>query len=280
MGLFDNSKRFTETENRIKRQLLQQGASKKDVDQITTRLKNDIKNIPLPKIAIIGFTGVGKSTTLNALFNAGQPTSNIRACTQNEAPIIGDVSKYIGSKGSVIIYDMPGLGEDIYSDKKHFETYRKVLPIVDIAIWTFHTGDRSMTPMQEALQGLIKYLGNDFQEKLMFAINKADAISPGESAWNSNLNAPSPEQRKNIAELETYVREKIRQIMPRWNGPIVTYSAKTRFRLSQLMTAMIETLPKDRRWVLDAVADVADPIALMQNEYRDYVKSLQKKRNY
>lgn len=279
MNFFNNSRKFTETENRVKEQLLHQGASLKEIALITEQLKNEIKNVPLPKIAIIGFTGVGKSTTLNALFNAGQPTSNVRACTQKEAPIIGDVSKYTGSKGSVIIYDMPGLGEDIYSDRKHFETYKKVLPIVDIAVWTFHTGDRSMTPMQEALQGLINYLGNDFQEKLMFAINKADAISPGESAWNATLNSPSPEQRKNITELESYVREKIRQIMPRWNGSIVTYSAKTRFRLSQLMTAMVETLPQERRWVLDAVADVADPSVLINNEYRDYINKLRKQTN-
>lgn len=243
---------------------------------MTKQLKSEIKNVPLPKIAIIGFTGVGKSSTLNALFNAGQPISNVRSCTQKEAPIIGDVSKYTGSKGSIIIYDMPGLGEDVYSDKKHFETYRKVLPIVDIAVWTFHTGDRSMTPMQEALQGLLKYLGNDFQNKLMFAINKADAIAPGESAWNKDLNSPSAEQRRNIAELERYIKEKIRQIIPTWNGPIVTYSAKTHFRLSQLMTAMVETLPKERRWVFDAVADIADPTVLMNNEYRNYVRSLQK----
>lgn len=273
---FNRTKMISDTENSIKKQLLQQGASKKEIEQVTKQFKNEIKNVPLPKIAIIGFTGVGKSSTLNALFNAGQPTSDVRSCTQNEAPIIGDVSKYTGSKGSVIIYDMPGLGEDVYSDQKHFETYKKVLPIVDIAVWTFHTGDRSMTPMQEALQGLIKYLGNDFQSKLMFAINKADAIAPGESAWNKDLNSPSPEQRRNIAELERYIKEKIRQILPMWNGPIVTYSAKTHFRLSQLMTAMIETLPKERRWVLDAVADIADPTVLMNNEYRNYVRSLQK----
>lgn len=273
---FKKTEISSETENSIRKTLIQQGASKKEIDLVTKQLKNEIKNVPLPKIAIIGFTGVGKSSTLNALFNAGQPTSDVRSCTQNEAPIIGDVSKYTGSKGSIIIYDMPGLGEDVYSDKKHFETYRKVLPIVDLAVWTFHTGDRSMTPMQEALQGLINYLGNDFQNKLMFAINKADAIAPGESAWNTALNSPSPEQRRNIAELETYIKQKIRQILPTWHGSIVTYSAKTHFRLSQLMTAMVETLPKERRWVLGAVADIADPTALMNNEYRNYVKSLQK----
>ena len=195
---FNRTKMISDTENSIKKQLLQQGASKKEIEQVTKQLKNEIKNVPLPKIAIIGFTGVGKSSTLNALFNAGQPTSDVRSCTQNEAPIIGDVSKYTGSKGSVIIYDMPGLGEDVYSDQKHFETYKKVLPIVDIAVWTFHTGDRSMTPMQEALQGLIKYLGNDFQSKLMFAINKYDYIAQVESAWNKDLNSPINEQSRNI----------------------------------------------------------------------------------
>lgn len=269
-------KEIYEAEKKMKITMQQIGASNKQIESATQLFKKEIKNVPLPKIAIIGFTGVGKSTTLNALFNAGRPTNDVRPCTQSEAPIVGDVSKYTGSKGSVIIYDMPGLGEDLYSDRKHFDTYIRVLPIVDIAVWTFHTGDRSMTPMQEALQGLIKYLGNDFQNKLMFAINKADAIAPGESAWDTKLNSPSLEQRRNITELELYIQEKIRQILPVWNGKLVTYSATKHFRLSQLMTAMVETLPKERRWVLESVSDVADPRWLMDKSLQNYVNSLQK----
>lgn len=271
-----NAKRFSEAENRARAELLQQGASSEQIDHMIDVVQDKIKGIPLPRIAIIGFTGVGKSTTLNALFNAGRPTSDIRACTQAEAPIIGKVDKYTGSNGSVIIYDMPGLGEDIYTDQRHFETYRKVLPEVDVAIWTFHTGDRAMTPMQEALKGLIKYLGNDFQKKLMFAINKADAIAPGESSWNQKLNAPSQEQRRNIADLESYISEKIRQVMPSWRGHLVTYSAKQCYHLEKLMEAMIETMPKDRRWVMDSVADVADPTNLMDSKFLEYVRSQQK----
>ena len=215
-----NDRQFSEATKRAREALLKEGASEKDVKSIMTALKKKVDEVPLPRIAIIGFTGVGKSTTLNALFNAGRATSDIRACTQEEAPVIGKVNKYTGSNGSVIIYDMPGLGEDMYTDQKHFATYRKVLPEVDVAIWTFHTGDRAMTPMQEALKGLLKYLGPDFQKKLMFAINKADAIAPGEGDWNSKLNAPSPTQRKNIADLEAYIKGKIRQIMPEWNGAL------------------------------------------------------------
>ena len=72
----------------------------------------------------------------------------------------------------------------------------------------------------------------------MFAVNKADAIPPGESDWNQRLNAPSNAQRKNIMELESYIKEKIRQVMPEWRGALVTYSAKQRFHLEQLMEAM------------------------------------------
>ena len=256
----------------IRQKLMQSGISSSHVDTAMKQLKIGIDNVQLPKIAIIGFTGVGKSSTLNALFNAGQPTSDIRACTQDEAPIIGDVSKYTGSKGSVIIYDMPGLGEDMASDERHFETYLRVLPLVDVAIWTFHTGDRAMTPMQNALIRLNETMGTTFQSKLMFSINKADAIAPGESAWNQNTNTPSFEQNRNIRDLELYIRNKVYQVLPMWRGEIVTYSAKTRYRLDVLMTAMIKTMPRDRRWLLDSVADVADPRDLMDPQIKAYVE--------
>lgn len=37
-----------------------------------------------PRIALIGETGVGKSTTVNALFNKSVPVSHSRACTTHE----------------------------------------------------------------------------------------------------------------------------------------------------------------------------------------------------
>lgn len=270
MGLFS---KYKENEGRLKGLLAKRGIDDSTIDSMMKQVEAKINEEPSPRIAFIGFTGVGKSTTLNALFNAGQPTSDIRACTQKEAEIIGDVSKYTGSKGSVIVYDMPGLGEDRDADKRHIETYKRVLPIVDLIVWTFHTGDRAMTPMQEAIIKLSSELGTDFQDKLMFAINKADAIAPGESDWNTRVNIPSKAQKENIKELEQYIKEKIHQVLPRWDGSIVTYSAKKRYRLEELMTAMIESMPSNRRWVLDAVADVANMSELIAPQYRELIES-------
>ena len=264
--------KLKDKENIIRDNLKNIGVSSAHIDVAMKTLNDGIDNITIPRIAFIGFTGVGKSTTLNALFNAGQQTSDVRACTQKETPIIGDVSKYTGSKGSIIVYDMPGLGEDLKSDEEHFKTYKRVLPIVDVAIWTFHTGDRAMTPMQNALTRLNSELGNEFQKKLMFAINKADAIAPGETAWNSRTNGPSREQSQNIKELECYIKEKIQQVIPRWNGELVTYSAKKRYRLELLMSAMVNTMPSERKWVLDDIADVADPRELMDAKVKEFIE--------
>ena len=235
-----------------------EGVSPADLQATEAALENKLRTEPDPRIALIGFTGVGKSSTLNALFNAGRPIGDVRACTQEAHEIRADVSEYTGSMGTVIIYDMPGLGEDMDADKRHLTTYEKVLPRVDVAVWTFQAADRAMTPMQEALIRLQDGLGPSFLTKLMFAVNKADATAPGEGAWNEKANVPSAQQRANIEEFEQYILEKVRQVAPRLKREVVTYSARKRYRLDVLMTAMISSIDPVRRWVLDQRADVAD----------------------
>lgn len=48
------------------------------------------------------------------------------------------------------------------------------------------------------------------------------------------------------------------QVLPQWKGQIVTYSARRRYRLDLLMTAMVEAAATSRRWSLEQRADVAD----------------------
>lgn len=248
--------------DRIKKQALdamrQAGMSESQVNQASREIDRRITEQGDPRIALIGFTGVGKSSTINALFNAGQEIGHVRACTQEAHEVQGDVTEYTGHKGSIIVYDMPGLGEDIRADEKHLATYAAVLPRVDVAVWTFHAGDRAMTPMQQAILTLQRHIGTEFTSKLLFAINKADAIAPGETAWRTQFNLPSKEQAAHLEDFERYVGEKVAQVIPNWQGNIVTYSARQRYRLEILMTAMVEAASSSRRWTLEQRADVAD----------------------
>ena len=258
--------------------LSQSGMNEKQIEDVRSRLIAKEQEVPDPTIAFIGFTGVGKSSTLNALFNAGQAVSDVRACTQYAQMFSGNIEKYTGSKGSINVYDMPGLGESITKDRQHLNQYKQIIPRCDVVIWTFHANDRTMTPMQNAILTLINEIGSDFTERLIFVINKADTIAPGETAWNTQMNIPSAEQKQNIEEFEKYILDKIHEILPRWSGQIITYSAKRRYHLEQLMTAMVKAMPERMGWVLDDRADVADYIELIDPEYRDYIRLLTENR--
>ncbi|MBQ2633258.1 MAG: 50S ribosome-binding GTPase [Oscillospiraceae bacterium] len=248
-----------------------EGMSDDQIKRLASELEREREKLELPKIALIGFAGVGKSSTINALFNAGQPISDVRACTKEEAAIHGDVSKYTGSKGSIIVYDMPGLGEDIDEDSKNLEVYKKVIPKVDVSVWTFTAGDRAMKSMQETLLLLEKEFGKSFTDHLVFAINKADITAPGEIAWNLDLNSPSPEQRRNIKEFEKYFKEKVLRVFPAWKGEIVSFSAKRRYQLDILMTAIVAAVPERKRFQFGEITDVADFRELINKKYLDYI---------
>ena len=269
--------KFNKIYNEIKVHLKASGLTENEIESVQRAVEQKIATVAPPTIAIIGFTGVGKSSTLNALFNAGQPTSDVRACTQNAKVFTGNLEPYTGSKGTINIYDMPGLGESIKADVHHYNVYTDILPKTDVIIWTFHAGDRAMEPMQKAIMKLIDKIGLGFTEHLMFAINKVDAIAPGESCWNESFNIPSMEQKQNIIEFENYIKERIREVLPQWDGPIISYSAKRRYHLEQLMKAMIQTMPSDRRWILNNLADIADYAELISPEYLPYVQQLTSK---
>lgn len=208
-----------------------------------------------PRIALIGEAGTGKSTTINAMFNAGLKTSHVRACTQESYELSIPISEITGQKGSIKIYDMPGLGEDIHADEKHKITYNRVLSSCDVAVWVLDATTRHFTQTQLALRDVVgAAMGN--LNRLVIGINKIDEIRPGE--WNSKYNLPSSEQEVSISEKIADVEEKISKVCHIQRNKIVPYSAEKWYRLPDLLGAMLDATPKERAWVLYSHANLAD----------------------
>lgn len=202
-----------------------------------------------PRIALIGETGVGKSSTINALFGHGLEISHTRACTQIETEVVGVRGR------PVHVFDMPGLGEDVDADEKHYDTYKRVLPTVDVIVWIVKADNRAMTHIQVALERLVKHeILNP--ARLVVAMNQADLVQPG--AWDPRINLPSTEQEATIRARREDITRKLQKVVKVADRQVIAYSATTFYNLDELFESMLGACDETRRWVLNDRADRAD----------------------
>jgi small GTP-binding protein len=218
---------------------------------------------PPPNIALVGETGVGKSTTINALFNAGQGVGHTKAHTMGETAIQVTVEAVNGQQGLLEVYDMPGLGESKAKRATHFETYKRVLEKVDVAVWILDAQYRAIESIQEYLANEISSINPNLIQRMVFALNKADLVHPGPMHWHPYANLPSEEQEENIKERILDVKAKISEAVPAWNGTVIAYSALKRYNLPQLFEVMLEAVPMKRRWVVASRKALADFLELV-----------------
>src|SRR5947209_15478153 len=81
-------------------------------------------------VSIMGQTGVGKSSLLNALFGTNLPTSDDRPCTKDITPV--PLEGIFNDR--LLFYDLPGIGEAEEPDELYLEEYRQMLLASDVAI--------------------------------------------------------------------------------------------------------------------------------------------------
>jgi uncharacterized protein len=235
-----------------------QKMSDDDFEKIYEMIEDKVDNEPPPRFAFIGETGVGKSSTLNALFNAGVEVSHTEACTQTARGIEVSFNELRGVNGALVAYDMPGLGESRLKQKEHIALYEQVLKDVDVALWIVDAQNRAIASVQQYLE-----------------------VEPGEKDWHPLANLPSEEQEANINGRIRDVKRRIREVLPNWKGTIIGYSANRRYNLPQLFDAMMDAVPRKRQWVVasrKALADFlefVDPQLLPPEKRRERVTNQQ-----
>ncbi len=234
-----------------------------EFEKIWAQVEGKISEEPPPRIALIGETGVGKSSTLNALFNAGLEISHTEACTQVETEITITLNEVQGEKGVLIVNDMPGLSESQASTARHLKTYERVLRDVDVALWVLEANHRAIESVQDHLVNNIRSINPNLTDRIVFALNKVDQVHPGETAWHPLANLPSEEQEVNIKARVLDVERKIREALPAWRGMVIGYSAAKRYNLPQLFSVMLDAVPEKRQWVVASRKSIADFLELV-----------------
>jgi len=217
-----------------------------------------------PKIAIIGKAGVGKSTTINSLFNLQENISHVGAGTtiDNERAIILPD----GSKLSVI--DMPGMGEDIEQDQRYMEIYKRVLPQSDVILYVLQANTRALEQDQKILKDIVQNVIKNLKGRLVIGVNQVDKMGPG--IWNEKFNFPSPEQQNNIDRKCQEIQQQFSKSLNIKIDQVEYYSATRRFRLWFLLAAIIKSAG-NVGWKFSL--NPADPTALISDEkVREFVR--------
>lgn len=231
-------------------------------EKIQAEVEKRVHGEPPPRIALVGDSGVGKSSTINALFNAGQATSHTEACTVDATAI-----EVPCQNGTIIVYDMPGLNESIASQDQHLRVYHQVLSDVDVALWILDAQYRAVGTVQAAILNEISRIDRDLPRRIIFALNKVDLVAPGQTAWHPHANIPSEEQEKNIQARIKDVHKKMTQAIPRWEGTVIGYSAEKRYNLPHLFATMLDGVSLKRRWVVSSRKSLADFLELVNPAY-------------
>jgi len=196
-----------------------------------------------PKIALIGKSGVGKSSTINALFNPDPllEVGPVRPVT----PVPYEITIPLDDRrGSITIVDGPGLGATRAITKKILPLYANLLPSCDLILWVIKADDRALEADQDFLEML---LTDELRDRLVIGINQVDKIDPED--WNEEYALPSRDQEFNIREKEKHVKEILTEIgiQPR---QVISYSALYGYRLTALLVAALNACPKTRGWVI------------------------------
>jgi uncharacterized protein len=213
-------------------------------DQEKKQLGQLIQEKP-PKIGLVGVSGVGKSSTINAMFKTSLPISHTIACTTEfcEIPFELKMRQGAGAGQSVnlVVCDAPGLGEDIRKDPEYIDMYRKNLPSCDIILWIMSARNRAIALDQTYLKNF-----SDLSKRIVFGISQVDLVEP--MNWNPNFPIPSKEQMNYIAEIVSDRSKRLSDTLGR-NVDVIPYSNYRRYNLEVLFTNLLQSCAGNRSWI-------------------------------
>ncbi|EMF1843400.1 50S ribosome-binding GTPase [Campylobacter upsaliensis] len=216
-------------------------------------------DIPL-NILIIGGTGVGKSSTINAIYGANRVKVG-----SNPNPQTQEIEQCQISK-NITLYDSPGLGEGSEKDKQHMEKIHKLLTDtdengnakIDLALVITDATVKGLGQEYETIKYLLKTLGDS--KRILIGLNRCDcAVS--ERYFDRENNKLGKEQEQFLQDKVADLQKRIKTDtgLSLGKDEIVYYSAgfydentqtqDNPYNIVQLEKMVLSKIPKQKRVV-------------------------------
>lgn len=219
--------------------------SVQEMERLKERIRQRVHELRtyVPKIGVFGVTGVGKSSLCNALFGSDVAAiSDVAACTRSPQEIL------IGENGrGLCLVDVPGVGERIERDEEYFALYKSLMLELDLVIWVIKADDRAYAVAERAYKEIIKPHAE--RCPTLFVINQVDKINPVRE-WDDEKNCPGEKQLANI-------QVKVNEIIKAFDVSterIQTVSAEAKYNLEAVMDAIVDILPKEKKYAVTCEA--------------------------
>ncbi|EMA4784158.1 50S ribosome-binding GTPase, partial [Providencia rettgeri] len=176
-----------------------------------------------PTIGLMGKTGAGKSSLINALFQSPlSPVSDVSGCTRQAQRFSITMNNH-----TLTFIDLPGVGESLERDKEYHQLYRNLLPELDLIIWVLKADDRAWSSDEQCYRFLTEQCGYQ-PNRFLFVLNQADKIEPCRQ-WDEQQHQPSSEQATNLVFKREAV---ITSFKP--HHPVMVVSAVENYQLTEL----------------------------------------------
>ena len=231
-------------------------------------------------LMLVGATGSGKSSTINALFDMS--VAKVGVGVDPETP---SITKF--ELGNLIIWDTPGLGDTIKKDKTHTTEIVKKLSeidvngdlLIDLVLVVLDAGSKDLAISYNVINNaLIPCLGKE-SNRILIAINQADMAMKGRN-WDSKKNAPEPALLDFLNQKVESVKRRVKEATGVEVNPIYYCAGYTDgknkqipYNLSKLLYYILMSVPSEKRLILaDNLNTTEDNWVSNDADYSDAVK--------
>lgn len=199
-------------------------------------------------VMFVGATGVGKSSTINAIFN--MEIAEVGYGTDPETEVI---QKY--EIDNMILWDTPGLGDEPGKDRKYAINIVNALKqkdengelLIDEVVVLIDGSSKNMKTEYEIIEKIIlPYIGDE--KRIIIAINQCDMALKGRH-WNHDIGEPDEELISFLNEKVLSVKDRIEASTGVIANPIY-YSALHHYNISKLLLSMISRMSETKRYLL------------------------------
>ncbi len=250
----------------------------KEKESIFSKLEQQIKASELPEadkearlarllqmskekvnIMLVGATGSGKSSTINALFDMEVAKVGVGVEAETDS-----ITKY--ELENLTIWDTPGLGDGKKADKKYKdmlirklnETDEDGIPMIDLVLVILDASSKDLGTSYALINNvIIPCIGEEASERIIVALNQADLAMKGRH-WKAEENEPDEKLTEYLKEKADSVRERIMETTGISIRPVYYCAGYTDedgdrcapYNLTKLLYYVLNSIPEKKRLVL------------------------------